>query len=370
MDAIKFREKNSQYLNRIELANQFVNGLTYQEGIEKELSFYYKKLFTGSHLGSLNPVYKAPELSAAKIAVARINRGVSGGLMVLGSSLSGKTYFLETIAGHQLKGEKYYISPFGKQNYTAKDIDHAIQNAFGKKGSASAILSQLDAQSILIFDDLEQWWTKSPKGAQSIDYLLTLMEKFGHQHYFLLSCNISSFDIIRKVTDIDKQLIATILVPPASKLELKEILLNRHKTAGDELWYDNHLIGNSKKTDAIFHEIYALSKGNVGVALNMWIHNIDKDADGQLILNKPRTMQFPEITDPNWKIVLYHLVLHGSWSISQIELIFAEADWIFATLKELEKTGLVHQQSNTVYVLHHAAKPYIESWLATLKILN
>ena len=121
---------------------------------------------------------------------------------------------------------------------------------------------------------------------------------------------------------------------------------------------------------AFFNEIYALSKGNIGVALNMWIHHIDKGPDGQLILNKPRATHFPVITDPNWKIVLYHLVIHGRWSISQIELIFAKADWVLATLKELEKTGLVQKQSNTTYVLNHAAKPYIESWLSTLKILN
>lgn len=370
VDAIKFRESHSQYLNHIELTNQFVNTLDYQEGIEKELSFYYKKLFAGSHLGHLNPTYKARELSAAKIAIARIDSGVSGAMMILGTSLSGKTYFVETISNSLLIGEKYYFVPVGKQKYNAKDIDAAFQNVFGKSGNANSILSQLEDQSILIFDDLESWWTKSADGAGSIEYLLKLIEKFGHKHYFVLSCNMASFDIIRKATEIDKQLIATILVPPASRLELKEILLTRHRTAGDELWYDNHLIGETKKTDSFFNDIYALSKGNVGVALNRWIHNMSKGADGQLVLEKPVAKAFPQIDNPDWKIVLYLLIIHGSLSQQQIKMIFKEPNWIFATLKELEKTGLVSIQSNTLYTLNHFAKPYVELWLGTLKILN
>ncbi|HHH49372.1 MAG TPA: amino acid permease, partial [Saprospiraceae bacterium] len=236
VDSIKFIEKHTSYLNHIELTNQFVNALGYNQGVENELSFYYKKLFTGSHLANLNILYKNKQLTAAKNAVARIDSGVSAAMMILGESLSGKTYFIESISNTIIKGEKVFINPPLKQHFDASDIRKALQNTFAKKGSAESILNQINHKTILIFDGLEKWWVKAPNGNKAINYLAELIEKFGNKHYFLLSCNIFSFDIIRKVSTLEKQLLATIIVPPASKSELKEILWNRHRTAGAELW--------------------------------------------------------------------------------------------------------------------------------------
>ena len=237
----------TRYLNHIEQTNQFVQALDYNEGVENELSFYYKKLFTGSHLGHLNPLYKNKELTAAYNAVGRIDSGVSGALMIIGESLSGKTFFIENISNSLITGEKVFVNPPVKQSFDASDIRRALQNSFGKKGSAESILNHINPKTILIFDDLENWWVKAPKGNKAINYLAELIEKFGNKHYFLLSCNIFSFDIIRQVSHLEKQLLATIIVPPASKSELKEILWNRHRTAGAELWYNNQVFNNTKK---------------------------------------------------------------------------------------------------------------------------
>ena len=370
VDSIKFTEKHNHYLNSIEQTNQFVNALNYDQAIENDLSFYYKKLFTGSHLGTVNVAYRSNELSAMKSAIARIDSGISGAILVLGESYSGKSYFLETASNLLGDCEKVYLKPPVKQNFDVNDVHLAFQNAFGKSGTAEAILNQMGKNTILVFDDIESWWVKSQNGSAAINYISKLIDMFGNRHYFILSCNIYSFDIIRKTSQIERHLLANIIVPPMSKTEMKEVLVNRHKIGGAEVWYNNQLIGNSKKAEFIFNDIYNKSNGNIGVALTSWISSIRKDEDGNLFVRKADSPQFPDVTNPNWKAILYMFSIHGTLTNEQIKKIFENSDWVYSTLIELEKTGLIFRKSSSAYAVNPTAKYFVEEWLKGLNILN
>ena len=370
VDNIKFIEKNNQYLNKIEQSNLFVNKLVYPAGIENDLSFYYKKLFTGSHLGNVSPIYNSNEVNTMKTTIARVDSGISGAIMILGEATSGKTYFIETLTNMIGDKEKIYMKPPAKQSFDVNDVHLSFQNTFGKSGTAETILTQLNSKSILVFDDFENWWMKASNGSDAINYLAKLIGKFGDKHYFILSCNIFSFDIIRKSSNIEKQLLANIIVPPMSRKELKEVLTNRHKTGGAAVWYNNQLLSESKKIDLLFNDIYNKSKGNIGAALTTWISSINKDDEGNLYISKSNPIQFPSINNPNWKAILYQFIIHGNLKEQQIHKIFNDTTWVYSTLTELEKSGLIYKKSNTVYAINTSAKYFIEEWLKGLKILN
>ena len=369
-DSLKFIEKHNQYLNSVEMTNKFMSALSLDAGAERDLSFYYKKLFTGSHLGNIDPLYIDNELNAAKRAIKKIDGDVSGAIMVLGESNAGKTIFIETISNTLLGAEKVHVLPPAKQNFDVNDVHTAFRNSFHKTGTARYILNQIERKSVIIIDDIEKWWVKSPKGNEAINYLVRLIEKFGKKHYFLLSCNRFSFDIIRQISMFEEQLLATIIVPPVSKPELKEILMNRHRTAGADIYFNKRKIGEAKKIDTIINEIHHKSKGNVGTALGAWIGSIKKDKSNRLIIKKPKPICFPDIENPKWKALLYHLVIHGGLKEGQAKEIFGEAEWVFRTIKEIEKTGLISKKSNAKYVLNTSAKHYVEEWLKEQKILN
>ena len=369
VDILKFNEENYRFQNNIEQANLFMNHLNTKKGIEDDLSFYYKKLFTGSHLGKINPTYKAAEINTITNAINRIDEGVNGSLLILGKTSSGKTFFVENIANTMLQGEKIIINPPVKQKFTINDVHIAFQNAFDKVGTSESILNQLSDKTILIFDDLERWWVKSEKGNMAINYIAKLIEKFGSKHYFVLSCNIHSFDVIRKVSPIEKQVLATIIIPNTSKKELQEIILNRHKTGGLQLWHNDKPLENTKNLDQLFSEIHYKSDGNIGVALTTWISSIDKDA-AHLFIKNPSTENFPNINNSNWKVVLYILSLHYNLTKAQIDRIFTNSTWVYETLNELEKANLVYRKSATIYALKTPAKFYVEQWLSKLKILK
>ncbi len=372
IDTIKFEEQHNQFQNSIEQTNIFVQSLKMDPDVEKELSFYYKKLFTGSHLGTVNLKYRKKEIDTAKRAIDRIDEGVNGGIMIIGETMSGKSYLTETISNLILQGEKVYIDPPEKQNYDVNDVHLAFQKIFNKSGTTESILNQIDDGTILVFNDLEKWWVKADNGSAAINYISKIIQIFGSKHYFLLNCNIFSFDILRKSSILDESLLSTIIVSPVSRSEIKEIILKRHRTAGMDIWFNGKLVEDSKKLDAFFSDLHDRSNGNVGVALNSWINGIRLNEDKQLIIRKNSIVNFPLISKANWKVILYHFIIHDHLKIIQIQKIFGKNDneWIFNTIKEIEKAGLIYRKSSSTYKLNHSSKYFVEKWLKEIKILN
>ncbi len=368
--SLKFIEEHKHVQSNIELVSNFMRQLDFKKGVAKELPFYYQKLFTGSHLGRLGTKYNSRELSAVENAIAKIDSGISGAILILGESSSGKSYFVDSITETLIAGSKVLLTPPKKQNYDVNDVHLAFQNVSKISGTADAILNQTSEKKIFIIEDLEQWWVNAENGHRAINYLSKLIEKFGCSHYFIISCNLFSFEIIKTVSDIEKQLLTNIIISPANKTELKEIIQNRHNTGRAEIWYKEHLIEDAKRIDHIYTDIFQKSNGNIGVALGLWKSSIHKDSDGNLYITKSDYNYFPNISNPRWKVVLYVFVIHGSLKQRQLDTIFSNCSWKEDTLKELEKTNLILKNTEGKYLIHPSSRHYVEEWLKELTILN
>jgi hypothetical protein len=340
--------------------------------VAKELPFYLQKLSVIGSMEKSQITDKDENLQSAQDAIDRINRGVSGGILILGETLSGKTHFSETVAKTFLNAEIVHINPPAKQKFDVSDVHFAFQKSFNKKGTAKSILEKTNKKMVLIFDDVERWWTKSSKGNTVINYLAKLIEDYGHKHYFLINSNIHSFQIFKHSTNLEQQLLSTIILSPATKSELKKVIMDRYNIAGVKLWYNEKPLNEAKKVESLFSEIYANSNGKIGLALNIWGSNIDKLEDGKLTIKMPKKLKFPNIKNPYWKIILYHILIHNRLTGIQILEIFKPDDnkWVFKTLKEMEKAELIYKQVNNSYVLNNVAKHYVENWLKKLEILK
>jgi len=229
----------------------------------------------------------------------------------------------------------------------------------------------LKKSRVFVFNDLENWWTRSDKGNESIDYLAKLIEKVGDKHFFILNCNKHSYQILKQTTNIEKQLLSTIIMRPVSRIQLKDIILNRHKIGGAEIYYQSDLVQDSNKITDLINEIHSLSSGNIGVGLHLWLTSIHLSEDSELYIEKPDKDQFPNIKNPNWKLLLYQFIIHRKLSNQQLKEIFYKNNaWVKSSLNEMEKADLVLKQPNGKYRLNFRARHYIENWLQTLSILN
>lgn len=366
---LKFNELHQSYFNRIEQTTAFISRLNVDSLVAKQVPFYYKKLFTGSYLSGANTAQN-PEMERALTTIEQIKSGTSGALMIVGDSLSGKTHLSERIVRSLSEFERFDIQPPEKQNYTASDLDIAFQKIFTKKGTSLSIVNQLKKSRVFVFNDLESWWTRAENGNECLNELADLIEKTGDKHFFIINCNKYSYQLIKETTQLQKVLLATIVMRPASRTELKEIILNRHKIGSAEVYYKNDLVENSGKINALINEIHRQSFGNVGVALQLWLSSI-KLLNDQLHIIKPVTIPFPPIEHPEWKLLLYHFILSRKLSEKHLKKILGkDSTWIKVRLAEMGKSGLIFKQPDGNYQLHLVARIYIEKWLKTLSFFK
>jgi len=368
IDRLKFDEHHNQFTNTIELAHEFATTLSIHPKIKKALPFYYKKLFTGSHVANTSIIRKK-ELETARKAIARIDTGINGGILVIGKSQSGKSFLTEAISKIPANTDKYYINPPIKQNFTPTDMHQAFQKSFGKKGTALSIIKQVKKKSFFIFNDIERWWTRNEGGETTLNYLSELIAKQGQNHYFILNCNIYSYELIKQVSTIEQQLLATIITRPINKTELAEIILNRHKIGGAAIYYKEHLISKSSQVDSLFTHLHTISKGNIGAALNNWLTAIAINDEDLLEISLPTKSLFPTI-DAKWKVLLYQFVLHKNLSEDQLAKLFkSEKDWVMQTLAAIQKSGLIENIATKTYSLKPTIRYFVEEKLKEANVL-
>ena len=102
----------------------------------------------------------------------KMSAGRNGSVLVLGESLSGKTFFLNHILNHHLKGlTTYRLKPTTKSSKSLNSLQKIIQNATGKSQSVPAIMRDLKGRSVFIIDDLETWYLNTEKGVKLLNSL-------------------------------------------------------------------------------------------------------------------------------------------------------------------------------------------------------
>jgi len=369
IDALRFEKKHNQYINIIEQTNDFVSSFEIDRSVRKILPYYYKKLFTGSHAANTNTI-RSNEFSKAKKALNRIENGVNGAIMIIGKSQSGKSFFTDALVKLAENTDRFIINPPSNQSFTIKDLHLGFQHALSKKGTSTAILQKLKKRSVFVFNDLERWWLKSEKGNTTINYLSNLINQFGDKHIFILNTNIYSYAALRKTTTIEKSLLSTIIIPPVDPISLQEIIINRHKIGGAEVFVEDELVVDSKSIKAIINAIHTASHGNIGVALQTWVNAIRIGEDDKLFIEKPKKHEFPNINNAQWKLVLYHFIIHKTLHKKHLKKIFGKhADQVIQTIQEMEKSGLVLSE-NEVYSIHENLVFLIEKQLLKFNILN
>ena len=369
VDNINFIQKNEAVLSKIERSSNFFKQHSLNSEVADSLSFYYKKLFSGSHLGSLNPEYRSREIQNISNGISRIDNGANGALIILGESQSGKSFFIESTA-NTIGKEKVYVSKPAKQKFKKEDVVLAFQSAFNQETTVESILEKVESNTIIIIEDIEEWWVKAQNGHEAIDYLTALIKEYGSKFYFLLSSNIHSYGVLRQSTILDTCLISNILVAPARKMEFKDLLMNRHKTANSEVYYNKQLVKNAHKLDGLITEILNETNGNTGAGLKLWLSQIERSDDGEMKIYRPDNENFPNIKDANWRLTLYLLVIHGVLDEARINTMMSNGEPILSSLAEMKLASIVSQNSNGDYFISDMVKYYIEEWLVKIKLLN
>ncbi len=372
----RHQKKHEELINDGELIQNFVESLRVSPELDQQLPYYYKQLFSGKHLSNAAGVrIRKNEISQARKVVGRIHRGSGGALAITGDAMTGITFLTNYIATQVISGKTYRIAPPVGGGHTEAELFRAIMEPFGKKrGNVYSVLSSIEPGSVFIFHDLEQWWLKHPEGDEAIKALTHLIERFGRRFYFLLTCNSFSFRLISKIGSLENFLTSTIVIAPATLEEMREIIWLRHTTGGMNVEISGkraeHL--NGVQWDGVLKKFYKRSNGNIGLALHFWLRSIHSIKGDTIVIKETSLDSFPNISNSDWKVLIYQLFLHRTLSLTRMRMLFEDEDpqWLRQNLSALIRFGLVEETGRHSYTLNVMSRPYIERWFNELKLIS
>ncbi|MBN1649795.1 MAG: ATP-binding protein, partial [Bacteroidales bacterium] len=349
---------------------QFNDKVSLSKAHLQKLPDYYKQLFLRKQFYPKEFwVGRETEFASANQSFMHIRNGYKGGILVTGERNSGKSFFINQLINRvPVNGDVYHISAPYTGSTSPSDLLSALQSATEKTGTYAAILNKLPNESILVFDDLELWWEKSPKGMRVIDQLIKLIEEYSSKHIFLFACDINAFKLINHYRKIESHFINLIELSPMNAKEIKEAILKRHQTSGMQFHYKNasETALHSWKKAKLFSSYFNYSEGNIGVALSAWIVHIDRVENTMLYIRKPEqpNVAIFNYLETDWMIFIMQFILHKRMNLNKLIRITRETETkAQQKINILKRAGIVVQLADGILELNPYILPFLQKAL-------
>jgi len=346
----------------------FIDQITIKTSVSDRIPFYYQQLFTGKHINNSQTITnRQPELEKLKTATDRIDSGINAGILILGETLSGKTFLANHFVNHQLKGKVYRIKTPLNKSIDKSILATAFQSATGLKDNINKILNKTEGKSIFLFENIEQWWLKTKDGNVLLDELSRLVEKHGNRHYFVFTGNIHAYQALKPTTTLADSLISTIILNPLNSADLVNVLKSRHQLGGLNFVYkdtEEQYLSESK-IEKFYAKFHTSSKGNIGLALRQWLANIEQSDENKIIMGKVENYTLPPFTDEIWKNILYQFHIHKNLSRNELYDLYGAQNkaWLNRSISAMLKAGLLKTVEKNTFEINPEVKPYLENSL-------
>ncbi|MFD1553946.1 hypothetical protein DNU06_13925 [Putridiphycobacter roseus] len=362
-------DKFSHVLSPISIYQNFIAQFSIKPQVQINLPFYYDQLFSGKYYSDTEIIEnRTNEVALIKNGLQKIDEGVSGGILILGESLSGKSYVANHIIHQVLKdADAYRLRPLGQKRKENASILRIIQTATGIQDSMSGIMHQLKPKSIFFIEDIETWFLNTENGSKLLNELSNLMHQYGSMHYFILTGNIFAYGSIKKHATINHHIIASIVLNPLTSSEIKKVIETRHHLGSMNYIYktipENYL-SDSKKAK-LMQRFYQNAKGNVGMALKYWISSIESVDENNIVISPVPAAVLPPFPDEVWQSMIYQFQLHKRLSRNDLNAIYGDSNkvWIYRHLILLEKAGLIKNIEKDLFEMPSSIRFFIEKKL-------
>ncbi|MCF6240735.1 MAG: hypothetical protein L3J74_05250 [Bacteroidales bacterium] len=317
LDNFLKKQDNKINFNAGDIAH-YVQSPSLNNKLQEQLPFYYRYLFLNKEFFNKDFwFHRTDELLKAKEYVNNFQKGIHGALIIKGAPYSGKSFFIhkfiENFAGNY---KVYRIIAQREKNINKKTLNGFLQKTTDITGDSVKILNKIPKGSIIVFDNLELWWQKSPTGNIIINQLIDLIKQFGNTHIFILSIDIDAYHMIYRTSKIASITAKIINMEPFTAKQLQEAILYRHNSSGikfileESAKFQDEL--KAKELAHIFYQYFLLSKGNIGFALNYWIANII-GFDGNYLkikIPKPINNQALNSLNTDCQLILSQFLFH------------------------------------------------------------
>ncbi|HEX7015815.1 MAG TPA: hypothetical protein VF191_09910, partial [Cyclobacteriaceae bacterium] len=238
--------------------------------IVNALPHYYLNLFSGrSNIGEDFWIVRDSDDRIISQKVEQYMNGRHGGIIVTGERNAGKTAICRRIAEkHFGNNKQFHLFPSADGSAHPEDFLAKLQEATGVSNDLPGIMNSLPTHSVVVIHDLELWWERTRDGMRAIDMIMDMIAAYSDRILFIVNMNTFAADLIHSINGFKERFIGVISCTPMSSMDLKNLILTRHRSSGLELALDN---GKSEISEIalarLFNHYFNYADGNPGLAM-------------------------------------------------------------------------------------------------------
>ena len=329
--AQKWQQDKTQYQTPMGQMLDAITQISPNPEVIEHLPYYYKQLFGNSrrlyqsHFLIQRPHEKAKIEQALKLY--NLNR--SGALLVLGEPHSGKSTLSWKIA-HQFTQAKNIFDITAPEGHEAsiKLLHQEIAKVlYGQNATVDTVFKNMPSQSVVIFHNLECWWTRNTDGIKIIHEIMQIVQTYAQRCLFIINMNASSYSLINQISNLESYFTYALETSPFDSAEIQKSVLSRHRPSGLEFIFGKkHESEISQiKLARLFQHYFNVSQGNIGLAFQFWLANITRIAHEKISIRTPLKMAplALDVLEPEHWIILQALVLHQQISRKRLNQVLA-----------------------------------------------
>lgn len=294
------------------------------------LPFYYRQLFVGqSGVNETFWVGRKDQFAKAKLALQNFDAGHSGNILIVGDRLSGKSALLQKLSTDLFDRRKIFrIHALPGGSTDLRSFESALKKALGTppdEQSESGILATVGALpsgSVIVIDDLNLWWERSPQGMAVIDEISRAIANHGSRVLFVVAVETQAFRLINRISPIADGALAILECNPLPAEALKSIVTSRHGSTGLKFRLagkDEDDLGELALA-RLFSSHFDHTGGSVGATLRSWVSSIHKVKGESLEIGPPvrRDWEAIDTLRDSWIALLLQICLHKQLSVERL----------------------------------------------------
>ncbi|HEY8513480.1 MAG TPA: hypothetical protein VIL31_16090 [Cyclobacteriaceae bacterium] len=344
---------------------EVVSQVTPDPQIISALPHYYLNLFSGrSNIGEAFWIVRESDDKSIAQKIEQYVGGRHGGILVTGERNAGKTAICRRIAEkHFTHSKQFHLFPSADGSARPEDFLAKLQEVTGVKSDMTGIMNSMPHHTVVVIHDLELWWERTPEGMRTVEMIMDMITAYSDRIVFIVNMNPFASDLIHAVNGFKERFIGVIRCSPMSSMDLKNLILTRHRSSGLEFVLDN---GKSEVSEIalarLFNDYFNYTEGNPGTAMNAWLSNIVRVEENRLVIRSPRRPE-TEVLDslpPAWNIIILQLILHKRMSEAKLLRVFRnDFPELLTHLRSLLRAGLVWRDVDGCYGVNKFVEPFL-----------
>ena len=302
---------------------------------------YYSSIFmTKGYIGEAFWVGREPELQRVKLLVDQWKHGFRGAIAVTGQRFSGKTLFGELVAHQHFIDNTIRLMPNqsmiveGRRFTTTHNLGEALN--FVRKHT-------VNIRPMILIDDLEHWWDTTIPLSENVRSLRRYIDNYGGQHFVVVNMSNWLKHHLDQVYELDKVFQAEINMDAMRVQEIREAILIRHGATHKQLVDEDGKDLTPAQFRKLTNQIFKISEGNVGEALNRWTATISRYDEDRVVQNFKGNFQLPDFINPDNGMMLTALMMEKRTTEYHLRKLFGTAfnDKYRTILQRLIAVGLL-----------------------------